>query len=92
MLHWNLCKKYHLLASEKWRERNVEKILQNEVAEIYYDYKIQTDIHLTHNIPDITATHVVIIADLLVNASHVCKLQFNCRRIHMNITVLFYIL
>ena len=54
MLNWNLCKIYHLLASEKWRERNVEKILQNEEAEILYDFKIQTDIHLTHNIPDIT--------------------------------------
>ena len=54
MLHWNLCKKYHLTASEKWWEHNVEKVLQNEEVKILCDFKIQTDKHLTHNKPDIT--------------------------------------
>ena len=54
MLHWNLCKKYHLPASEKLRERNVEKVLQNEKVKILWDFKIQTDKHLAHNIPHIT--------------------------------------
>ena len=54
MLHWNLCKKYHLPASEKWWEHNVEKVLQNEEVKILWDFKIQTAKHLAHNIPDIT--------------------------------------
>jgi len=54
MLHWNLCKKYHLPAAEKWWEHKVEKVLQNEEAKILWDFKIQTDKHLAHNIPDIT--------------------------------------
>ena len=54
MLHWNLCKKYHLPASEKWWEHNVEKVLQNEKVQILWDFKIQTDKHLAYNIPDLT--------------------------------------
>ena len=34
MLHWNLCKKYYLPASDKWWEHNVEKVLQNEEVKI----------------------------------------------------------
>ena len=54
MLRWNLCKKYHLPACEKWWERNDEKVLQNEEVKILWDFKIQTDKHLAHNIPVIT--------------------------------------
>ena len=54
MLHWNLCKKYHLPTSEKLWEHNVEKVLQNEEVKILWDFKIQTDKNLAHNIPDMT--------------------------------------
>lgn len=54
MLHWNLCKKYHLPAADKWWEHKVEKVLQNDDVKILWDFKIQTDKHLAHNIPDIT--------------------------------------
>ena len=54
MLHWNLCKKYHLPASKKWWEHNVEKVLQNKEVKILWDFKIQTDKHLAHNVPHIT--------------------------------------
>ena len=54
MPHWNLCKKYRLPASEKWWKHNVEKVLQNVEAKILWDFKIQIDKHLAHNIPDIT--------------------------------------
>ena len=54
MLDWNLCKKYLLPAAEKWWERKIEKVLQNNEAKILWDFKIQTDKHLTHNIPNIT--------------------------------------
>ena len=53
MLDWNLCKKYHLPATEKWGEHNVEKVVQNEEVKILWDFKIQTDKHLAHNILDI---------------------------------------
>ena len=54
MLHWNLCKKYHLPAAEKCWENKIEKVLQNNEAKILWDFKIQTDKHLAHNIPYIT--------------------------------------
>ena len=54
MLHWNLRKKYHLSASDKWWEHNVEKVLQNEDIKILSDFKIHKDKHLAHNIPDVT--------------------------------------
>ena len=53
MLHWNLCKKYHLLAADKWWEHKIEKVLQNNEAKIIWDFKIQTGKQLAHNIPDI---------------------------------------
>ena len=43
MLHWNLCKKYYVPASEKWWEHNIEKVLQNEEVKILWDFEIQTD-------------------------------------------------
>ena len=54
MLNWNLCKKYHLPAANKWWEHKIEKVLQKNEAKILWDFKIQTDKHLAHNIPDIT--------------------------------------
>ena len=54
MLHWNLCKKYNLPAADKWWEHKIEKVLQNNEAKILWDFKIQTDKHMAHNIPDIT--------------------------------------
>ena len=54
LLHWNLCKKYHLPAADKWWEHKIEKVQQNNEAKILWDFKIQTDKHLAHNIPDIT--------------------------------------
>ena len=54
MLHWNLSKKYNIPAVEKWWEHKVDKVIQKEDVKILWDFKIQTDKHLTHNIPDIT--------------------------------------
>ena len=34
-------------------EHNVEKVLQNEKVKILWDFKIQTDKHLAHNVLDI---------------------------------------
>ena len=54
MLHWNLCWKYNLLTADKWWEHKVDKCLQKEDVKILWDFKIQTDKHMAHNIPDIT--------------------------------------
>ena len=82
MLHWNLCKKYHLLASDKWWEHNIEKVLQNEEVNILWDFKIQTDKHLAHNLPDITVVEkkqmwlieVAISGDCRINQKEVEKI------------------
>ena len=82
MLYWNLCKKYHLPASEKWWEHNVEKVLQNEEVKILWDFKIQTNKHLAHNIPDITVVEkkqvwligVAISGDSRINQKEVEKI------------------
>ena len=82
MLHWNLCKKYHLPASEKWWEHYVEKVLQNEKVNILWDFKFQTDKHLAHNIPDMTVVEkkqvrlidVAILGDSRINQKEVEKI------------------
>ena len=40
ILHWNLCKNYHLPATEKLWEHYVEKVLQNETVKILWEFKI----------------------------------------------------
>ena len=55
LLHWDLCEKYHPPAFEKWWEHNAEKVLKmNEEVKILWDFKIQADKHLAHNLSDIT--------------------------------------
>ena len=51
MLHWNLCRKYNLPTADKWWEHKVDQAL---VVKFLWNFKIQTDKHLAHNIPDIT--------------------------------------
>ena len=54
MLHWNLCRKYNLQTADKWWEHKVDKVLQKEDVKILWDFKIRTDKHLAHDIPDIS--------------------------------------
>ena len=49
MLHWNLCKKYGLPVTDKWWEHKAENVLQNDEVKILWDFKIQTDKHLSTN-------------------------------------------
>ena len=81
-LHWNLRKKYHLPAADKWCEHKIENVLQNNKAKILWDFKIQTDKHLAHNIPDITVVekkqvwlvHVAIPGDSRIQQKEVEKI------------------
>ena len=54
MLRWNLGRKYNLPTADKWWDYKVDKVLQKEDVKILWDFKIKTDKHLAHNIPDIT--------------------------------------
>ena len=54
MLRWNFCRKYNLPTADKWWEHKVDKVLHKEDVKILWDFNIQTDKHLAHNIPDIT--------------------------------------
>ena len=54
MLQWNRCRKYNLPTADKWWEHKVDKVLQKEDVKTLWDFKIQTDKHLAHKIPDIT--------------------------------------
>ena len=53
-LHWNLCRKYNLPTADKCWKHKVDKVLQKEDVKILWDFKIQTDKHVAHNVPDIT--------------------------------------
>ena len=54
ILLWNICRKCNLPTADKWWEHKVDKALQKEDVKILWDFKIQTNKHLAHNIPDIT--------------------------------------
>ena len=44
-------RKYNLPTADKWWEHKVDKVLQMEDVKILWNFKIQTDKHLAHNIP-----------------------------------------
>ena len=54
MLHLNLFKKCSILTTNNWWEHNEERVLETDDVEILWDFKLLTDKHLAHNIPDIT--------------------------------------
>ena len=72
-----------MIVSEKWWEHNVEKVLQSEEVKILWDFKIQKDKHLAHNIPDITVVEnkqvwlidVAIPGDSRINQKEVEKIN-----------------
>src|SRR6185436_14974889 len=54
MLYWNLCKKYSIPTTNNWWAHKVEKVLETNDVKILWDFKLEIDKHLAHNIPDIT--------------------------------------
>ena len=54
MLHWNLCKNYNIQATDQWWKHQPEKVIENEEVKILWDFQLQTDRKIAHNIPDIT--------------------------------------
>ena len=52
-VHWTLCKKHQLEASDKWYQHVPEPILQNEHVKLLWDYSIQTDQEVQARRPDL---------------------------------------
>ena len=42
-IHWALCKKYGVKVCERWYERNVEPVIENDIVKILWDVWIQVD-------------------------------------------------
>ena len=53
VLHWEICKKYGLPASEKWYDHRIETVMENEEVTVMWDMKIHTDKEIEHCRPDI---------------------------------------
>ena len=53
IIHWELCKKFDIEASDKWYTHTPEKVIETEACKILWDFSIQTDHKLEHNKPDI---------------------------------------
>ena len=53
-LHWCLSKKYGLDVDNKWYYHRPEKVAENDVVKILWDFNIQTDRIIEHHRPDIT--------------------------------------
>ena len=53
-LHWCLSKKYGLDVDNKWYYHRPEKVVENDVVKILWDFNIQTDRIIEHHRPGIT--------------------------------------
>ena len=53
VIHWQLCKDYNLEHAEKWYGHSPQVTIENDMVEILWDMKIQTDKVLEHSRPDI---------------------------------------
>ena len=53
-LHWNLCKKYDLQAATKFYDHVREKVSENDLVKVLWDFNIRKDKKLEHIKPDIT--------------------------------------
>ena len=53
-LHWCLSKKYGIHADGKWHHHQPEKVVENDVVKILWDYNIQTDRIIENRRPDLT--------------------------------------
>ena len=52
-IHWDLCKKFEIHASEQWYNHEPEAIVENDSCKILWDFTIQTDHVLEARRPDL---------------------------------------
>ena len=43
MIHWEMCKKFKFVHTNKSYMHNIESVLENETHKILWDFVIQTD-------------------------------------------------
>lgn len=48
IIHWNMCKRYKLPASDNWWNHKIEKVVENEEVQVLWDFRIETEKHLPH--------------------------------------------
>ena len=53
IIHWRLCEKLGFYRGEKWYNHLPEPVLESENSKILWDFKIQTDLPIEANKPDI---------------------------------------
>ena len=53
-IHWSMCKKYQLDASDRWYEHQPTPVIENEKAKLLWDFSIRTDRVIQAHRPDIT--------------------------------------
>ena len=52
-IHWELCRKYRLAASERWYEHQPETVTENDSCKLLWDFSIQTDHVIQARRPDV---------------------------------------
>ena len=52
-IHWELCRKYRLAASERWYEHQPETFTENDSCKLLWDFSIQTDHVIQARRPDV---------------------------------------
>ena len=52
-IHWELCGKYGLAASERWYEHQPETVMENDSCKLLWDFSIQTDHVIQARRPDV---------------------------------------
>ena len=52
-VQWLLCRKYHLLCSDKWYTHKPQSVQENDEHKILWDFNIQTNKITEHRRPDI---------------------------------------
>ena len=52
-IHWELCRKYGLAASERWYEHQPETVIENDSCKLLWDFSIQTDHVIQARRPDV---------------------------------------
>lgn len=82
MIHWDICKYYHISVMKTCWEHIAEKVVKNKQVKILQDFWIQTDKALAHNIPNITGWKEEIVGNLKLkdyginqDKIFICKLQ-----------------
>ena len=53
IIHWEICKKYHLPRAEQWYNHKPEGVTENESIKVLWDFNINTDYEIEHRRPDI---------------------------------------